>query len=181
MPPPAPPCIFDQETIAARVRDLGGEIRTRYPDGSLTLLCILKGSALFAADLARAVPGDVELSFVQARSYGDGTTSSGAVEVGVLEEEVVHDRRVIVVDTILDTGRTLTEVVNAVRGAGAAEIATCVLLDKKARRTVDIRPDFRGFESPDRFLVGYGLDYAGRYRTLAYIGALGEDGSTESA
>ena len=176
-----PPCIFDRETIATRVRELGGAIRERYPDGSLTLLCVLKGSALFAADLARAVPGDVELSFVQAWSYGDETTSSGKVEVGGLEKEVVRGRRVIVVDTILDTGRTLTEVVNAVRGAGAAEIATCVLLDKPARRAVDIRPDFRGFESPDRFLVGYGLDYAGRYRTLAYIGALGEDGSTGSA
>ena len=176
-----PPCIFDRETIAARVRDLGGEIRVRYPDDPLTLLCILKASALFAADLARAVPGDVELSFVEARSYGDGTTSSGAVEVGALEQEVLRDRRVVVVDTILDTGRTLAEVVSAVREAGAAEIATCVLLAKRSRRAVDIRPDFRGFESPDRFLVGYGLDYAGRYRTLAYIGALGEDGSTGSA
>ncbi|MEE8105223.1 MAG: hypoxanthine phosphoribosyltransferase [Planctomycetota bacterium] len=171
-PPHLPAPLFDAETIAIRVRELGTEIRSHYPEGSITLLSILKGSALFTADLARSVPGEVELSFVHARSYGDRTTSSGTVELFQLEHEVLAGRRVVVVDTILDTGRTLEEVVRSVKAAGAADVRTCVLLDKKARRQVDVVPDWIGFETPDLFLVGYGLDHAGRYRTLAYIGAL---------
>jgi len=170
-PPPQPAPLFDAETIAARVRELGMEIRAHYGDGSITLLSILKGSALFTADLARSVPGEVELSFVHARSYGDRTTSSGTVELFQLEHEVLAGRRVVVVDTILDTGRTLDEVIRGLKAARADDVRTCVLLDKKARRQVDVVPDWIGFEAPDRFLVGYGLDYAGRYRTLAYIGA----------
>ena len=167
--------MFDAETIAARVRELGMEIRAHYADGSITLLCILKGSALFTADLARSVPGEVELSFVHARSYGDRTTSSGKVELFQLEHEVLAGRRVVVIDTILDTGRTLEEVIRQVKTAGAADVRACVLLDKISRRQADIVPDWIGFESPDRFLVGYGLDHAGRYRTLAYIGVLDDD------
>jgi hypoxanthine phosphoribosyltransferase len=167
--------LYSADRIAERVRALAGEIRHRYPDEPLTLLGILTGSVIFTADLARAVGEPVELSFVHARSYGSGTTSSGKVTLGDLELDVLRDRTVIVTDTILDTGRTLQKVVEAVRAAGAAEVASCVLLDKPARRAVEIEAGWIGFEVPDRFLIGYGLDHGGRFRTLEYVGALEED------
>jgi len=167
--------LYSADRIAARVRALAEEIRDRYPDEPLTLLGILTGSVIFTADLARAVGEPVELSFVHARSYGQGTTSSGTVTLGGLEVEVLRDRTVVVTDTILDTGRTLSKVVDAVRAAGPREVATCVLLDKPARRAVEVDVGWVGFEVPDRFLIGYGLDHGGRFRTLKYVGALGED------
>jgi hypoxanthine phosphoribosyltransferase len=167
--------LYSADRIAARVRALAAEIRDRYPDEPLTLLGVLTGSVIFTADLARAVGEPVELSFVHARSYGQGTTSSGNVTLGSLEVDVLRGRTVVVTDTILDTGRTLHRVVEAVRAAGAREVATCVLLDKRARREVEVDTGWVGFEVPDRFLVGYGLDHAGRFRTLKYVGALGEE------
>lgn len=167
--------LYSADRIAARVRALAGEIRERYPDEPLTLLGILNGSVMFTADLARALGEPVELSFVHARSYGQATTSSGKVTLGDLEVAVLRDRTVVVADTILDTGRTLHRVVEAVRAAGPRELAACVLLDKRARRVVEVDVDWVGFEVPDRFLIGYGLDHAGRYRTLTYVGALEED------
>ncbi|MHC4974440.1 MAG: hypoxanthine phosphoribosyltransferase [Planctomycetota bacterium] len=167
--------LYSADRIAARVRELAGEIRDRYPDDPLTLLGILTGSVIFTADLARVVGEPVELSFVHARSYGSGTTSSGEVTLGDLELEVLRDHTVIVTDTILDTGRTLHKVVEAVQAAGPREVATCVLLDKPARRVIEVEAGWVGFEVPDRFLVGYGLDHAGRYRTLEYVGVLEED------
>ncbi|MHC4579726.1 MAG: hypoxanthine phosphoribosyltransferase [Planctomycetota bacterium] len=170
----APACLYSADAIAVRVRELAIRIRARYPEESLTLLGILTGSVIFTADLARAVGEPVELSFVHARSYGKGTVSSGTVKLGRLEDEVVRGRTVVVADTILDTGRTLSTVVEKVRSHGAAEVATCVLLDKPARREVKIDVDWVGFEVPNRFLVGYGLDHAGLFRALDYVGALEE-------
>jgi hypoxanthine phosphoribosyltransferase len=169
----APPaCIFSAARIAERVRALGDEVRGRFRSDPLTLLGVLKGSALFLADLARAVGEPLDLSFVHARSYGRAMVSGGRLALGAVDEEDVRDRVVVVADAILDTGRTLAGVVEAVRAAGAREIATCVLLDKPARRSVPIRADWVGFEVPDRFLVGYGLDHAGRFRALDYVGAI---------
>ncbi|MHC4670701.1 MAG: hypoxanthine phosphoribosyltransferase [Planctomycetota bacterium] len=172
----APACLYSADAIAVRVRELATQIRARYPDDSLTLLGILTGSVIFTADLARAVGEPVELSFVHARSYGKGTVSAGKVTLGGLEDEVVRGRTVVVADTILDTGHTLSTVVAKVRSHGAAEVATCVLLDKPARREVRIDVDWVGFEVPNRFLVGYGLDHGGLFRALDYVGAL-EDGT----
>jgi len=167
-------CLFGAPEIAARVGRLGGEIRERLGSGPLTLVAILKGAALFAADLARALGGETDLAFVRARSYGAGVTSSGNIVLGEIEREEFAGRRLLVVDTILDTGRTLRTVVDHLGGAGAEAIFTCVLLDKPARRSVGIRADWVGFTAPDRFLVGYGLDLGGRYRTLPYVGTADE-------
>ena len=171
----APACLYPAEEIAARVRELGRAIRDRFPGEALTLLGILKGSAIFTADLVRAVGEPVELSFVQARSYGESTASSGHVALGDLEADVLKDRTVVVADTILDTGLTLTVILAQVRALGAREVRTCVLLDKKERRTVEVQLDWVGFTVPDRFLVGYGLDHAGRYRALEYVGTLEDE------
>ncbi|MDH3592789.1 MAG: phosphoribosyltransferase family protein, partial [Planctomycetota bacterium] len=140
----------------------------------VTLLGILKGSAIFAADLARAVGEPAELSFCQARSYGAGTESSGTVYLSELETEVIQGRPVVVCDAVLDTGRTLRTVLAAVRAAGATEVASCVLVDKEPCRVVDVSADWVGFPMDGRFFVGYGLDHAGAYRTLPYVGVVEE-------
>lgn len=174
----APQCLYSARRIAARVRELGEAVRARFPDETLTVLGILKGSVVFTSDLVRVIGEPAELSFVHARSYGKGTRSTGEVRLSAFEEDVLRDRVVIVTDTILDTGLTLRTVTDAVRAVGARDVVTCVLLDKPARRRVDIQPDLIGFEVPDDFLVGYGLDHAGRYRALPYVGVLhaGTDG-----
>lgn len=164
-------CLFPAEAIAERVRGLAREIRDRLP-GPVTVLGILRGAALFSVDLSRALGGPVELTFVQARSYGRGKVSSGTVEIGEWEEGVLRGRRVLVVDTILDTGRTLAEISRRLLDLPVASAHTCVLLAKEVRRATEVTPDFTGFPAPDRFLVGYGLDHDGRYRALPYIGAI---------
>lgn len=169
-----PECVFDAAQIREGVRDLARRIRERWPEGGLTLLCVLKGAALFAADLARELGDGLELTFVQARSYGKSTVSSGEVTLGEFEDEALRGRRVVVADTIVDTGLTLSRVVAEVRERGADAILTCVLVDKPVRRTVDVTPDLVGFTVPDRFLVGYGLDHDGHHRGLPYLGVLGE-------
>lgn len=163
-------CVFDAESIAARVRALAADVRAAAGDRTVVVLGILYGAAVFATDLVRALEGPKELAFVRASSYGRGTESTGRVELGALDENLLAGRYVLVADTILDTGLTLRTVLEAVRAAGAGEVAGCVLLDKPARRTESVEPEFVGFVVEDRFLVGYGLDHAGRHRALPYVG-----------
>jgi len=160
------------EAIAARVAELGREVRGRGGEGTLVLTGVLKGAAVFFADLARALPGPSEFAFVRARSYGDRTQSSGSVHIDVAGPENFADRDLVVVDTILDTGHTLAAVCDFVRAAGARSVTTCVLLDKPSRREVPIGADLVGFTVPDLFLVGYGLDHAGRLRGLRDLAVL---------
>ncbi len=171
----APECIFEAEAIAARVRQLGREIRGRARERSLVLLGVLQGACVFATDLARALGPPLELALVQARSYGTGTVSSGRIEVGEMETGLLRGATVLVADTVLDSGRTLAELCTRLQTLGAAEVWTCVLLEKEEPRAAAVHPDFVGFRAPGRFLVGYGLDRAGRYRALPYIGAVDEN------
>jgi hypoxanthine phosphoribosyltransferase len=159
-------CVYAAEAIAARVGALARRIRERVPE-ALVLLGVLKAACPFAVDLARALGAPIELGFVEARSYGRETTSRGNVAVGEVETDLVRGATVVLADTVLDTGRTLAEVAERLRGAGAARVLTCVLFDKAAPRA-----DFVGFSAPRAFLVGYGLDHAGRYRALPYVGVL---------
>lgn len=163
---------LNAEAIAARVRELGAEVRRRGGEGTLVLTGILKGAALFFADLARALPGPSEFAFLRARSYGDGMESSGAVSIDLAGPESFAGRDLVIVDTILDTGHTLKAVREYVRRAGARSVTSCVLLDKPSRREVEIEADLVGFTVPDLFLVGYGLDHAGRYRGLRDLAVL---------
>ena len=136
------------------------------------MVSVLKGSCVFASDLIRRIPIPLELAFVSAASYGDGT-ESGALNLNFFPaESEIDGRDLLLVDDILDTGRTLSRLVQEMYARGAREVRTCVFLDKPARRAVAFRPDFRGFEVADLFVVGYGLDFAGHYRNLPYVGAL---------
>lgn len=159
-------CLYAADAIAERVGALARRVRVRVP-GALVLLGVMKAACPFAVDLARALGAPVELGFVEARSYGRGRLSSGSVTVGEIETDLVRGATVLLADAVLDTGRTLAQVAERLRGAGAARVLTCVLFDKAAPRA-----DFLGFSAPDAFLVGYGLDHAGRYRALPYVGVL---------
>jgi len=170
--------LYSAEDIAARVTDLAGEIAARTApsdDRSFVMMVLLKGAFMFAADLARALDRHgihPELAFLSASSYGAGTESSGIVETGPGDWADIERREVLLVDDILDTGRTLDHVRRLVYEHGAADVRTCVLLDKPARRVVDLHADFVGFEVPDRFVVGYGIDWAERFRHLPFLGVV---------
>jgi len=167
--------LFAEETISRRVLDLGGRISRDYAGRDLLLVGILKGAALFLADLARSVTVPAEVAFVRASSYGSGTASSGSVTVDLDAGLRVTGRDVLLVDGIIDSGRTLSAVMAKLRERQPASLKAAVLLDKRSRRTVDAPVDYIGFEVPDRFLVGYGLDRAGQYRNLPYIAVLKQE------
>lgn len=168
--------LFSEEAIRTRVRELGAHITEDLSGKDVVLLALLKGSVIFFADLMRSVSSQIRVDFAWVSSYGDRTESSGAVELKVFPDEDLSGKTVVVVDDILDTGRTLAAVVRKLRKEqGVAAVKTCVLLDKEARRVVDLKADYAGFEVEDVFVVGYGLDYADRYRNLPYIGVLKAD------
>jgi len=167
--------LFSKEAISARVTSLGVEISRDHQGEDLVLLALLKGSVVFLADLIRAISIPLHLEFAWVSSYGAGTTSAGQVDLKLLPEEDLKGRTVMLVDDILDTGRTLKTVSQCLKEEnGAGLVETCVLLDKKARRAVPQEADYVGFPVEDHFVVGYGLDHAGRYRNLPYIGVLKE-------
>ncbi|MFW6108769.1 MAG: hypoxanthine phosphoribosyltransferase [bacterium] len=166
--------LFTAEQIAQRVAALGRAVRRDYAGKPLTLIAILHGSMAFVADLCEHLHGNVTVELLQAASYGDGTESGGSVTISRYGQLAVAGRHVLVVDDIVDTGRTLAAVRAMAEGMGPLSVRSCVLLDKPARREVDVAIDYRGFEVPDVFVVGYGLDHAGRYRDLPYIARLAQ-------
>jgi hypoxanthine phosphoribosyltransferase len=165
--------LFDAEAIRARIAELGAEIGAKHRQDDLVVVALLKGGVVFLADLIRAVTIPMKLDFAWASSYGDGTESARDVRLKVFPNDDLAGKTVLLVDDILDTGRTLHAVVSRLkRDLGASRVLTCVLLDKTARREVALQPDYVGFKVGDHFVVGYGLDYADRYRNLPYIGVL---------
>ena len=160
--------------IAARIEELARDVHAAMPEDTL-MVPILTGSFVFAADLVRALAragADWPLDFMTLSSYGAGTESSGKVEIVRDLRESVAGRPVLVIDDILDTGNTLMFARDLLRSRGATDVKICALLDKPSRRKVELAADFVGFAVADEFLVGYGLDKAGRHRGLAYIGAI---------
>jgi hypoxanthine phosphoribosyltransferase len=160
--------VLSEEDIQRRVGELGAEITAAYPEGELLLIGLLKGSAFFLADLARAIRRPLKLDFLVASSYGEATTSSGEVRVRYRPALPVADRHILVVEDIIDTGRTLTVLLGELRRAGPRSLAVCALLDK---RLTPPPPELRfvGFAAPPAFLVGYGLDRGEEFRHLPYI------------
>lgn len=166
--------LFSAEAIAGRVEDLGREIAARISD-DLMVVAILKGSFMFTADLLRALHRSgvkPRIDFLTLSSYGSGTESSG--EVAILRDitDPVEGRHVLLVDDILESGRTLAFAKSLLYERGAADVKVCILLDKAGKRETELDAEFLGFDCPDRFVVGYGLDYAHRYRELPFIGYL---------
>jgi hypoxanthine phosphoribosyltransferase len=168
---------FLTETVLqARISELAAQIEQDYAhaDGPVLLVGVLKGACLFLADLARAIKRDVEIDFVAISSYGAATQTSGEVRILKDLDAAVHGKHVIIVEDILDTGLTLrfSYLIEGLKARHAASVKVCVLLDKPARRRVDLHADYVGFEIPDVFVIGYGMDYAERFRNLPYIGIL---------
>ncbi len=164
--------LISEAEIVRGLDRLAGEVHRAMGDGPFTVVGVLNGAAVFVSDLIRRLPSPIELSFVSASSYRDGTESGNLVLDFLPTEADLVGRRLLLVDDILDTGRTLAGLRAALLERGAASVQTCVFLDKPARRAVELEADFRCFEIDDLFVVGYGLDYAGLYRNLPFVGAL---------
>jgi len=164
--------LLEEAEIAARVAQLGHEISRHYGDTDVTVVCVLSGAMIFTADLLRHLRFPTRLDAVRAESYSGGSVSTGAPTMDRLLKTDIANRHVLVVDDILDTGHTLQTLMRELLKARPASLSTCVLLDKEARRQVPVEADFVGFRIPDAFVVGYGLDFAERYRSLRCIGAL---------
>lgn len=165
--------VFDAGTIARRVRELGEEVTAAYPGGELLVLGLLKGSFIFLADLARTIGRPVQVDFMVASSYGVGKESSGNVRLLYDPATDLAGKHVLVVEDIIDTGRTLQRLLTLLSARQPASLAVCALLDKKISPPIhEVR--FTGFECPKAFIVGYGLDYAEKYRHLPFIAELAE-------
>ncbi len=164
--------LFSEEKIVEGIDRVAKDVTAHYQDKPFTVISVLKGSCIFASDLIRRIPIPLELGFCAASSYGSGT-ESGKLKINFLpEENEVVGHNLLLVDDILDTGNTMFALKQEFLKRGAAEVRSCVFLDKPSRRTQDLEADFRVFEVEDLFVVGYGLDYAGRYRNLPYVGSL---------
>ncbi len=165
--------LISEEKLQARVAELGRAINEMYDDADRPLLiCVLKGAFLFLADLTRHLEMRHEVDFMEVSSYGAGTASSGVVRILLDLEQSIEGRHVLIVEDIIDSGRTLDYITRNLRTRRPVSLRVCSLLSKPSRREVEIQVDFVGFEVPDEFVVGYGLDYAEEYRNLPFIGVL---------
>lgn len=164
--------LIDAETIQAKVRELGERLSRDYAGLNPVLICILKGAVIFAADLARQLSIPAKLDFMAISSYGSGMRTSGVVRILKDLDRSIEGEHVIIVEDIVDSGLTLSYLLENLKSRQPASLKTCVLLDKPAQRQVPLEPDYVGFDIPDEFVVGYGLDYAENYRHLPYIGVL---------
>ncbi len=162
--------MLSTEQIAARVKELGAQIAAEYKDRNLVLVVVLKGSFIFAADLCRAIDGHVRIDFLGVRSYGEGTETSGVVQITQDLSRPIAGEDVLIVEDIVDTGLTIAHLMDLFRTRNPRSVKVCSLLHKPARARVAVNVDFLGFTIEDKFVVGYGLDFAERYRNLPYIG-----------
>ncbi len=164
--------MFDEKAIAAKVSELGQQITKDYAGKDVLVVGILKGAAVFFTDLIRQINLPINIDFIVASSYGDGTETSGKVDIKKDLEKDIAGRHVILVEDIIDSGITMNSLMAILRERKPASVKLCALLSKPSRRQIDVPIDYCGFEVPDEFLVGYGLDYAEKYRNLPVIGVL---------
>lgn len=165
--------LISADEIEKRLTEIAGEVAKDFKDEMITLVCILKGGVIFMVDLCRMLNQTVEFDFMDISSYGGGTDSSGVVKIDKDLENSITGKHVLLVEDIVDSGRTLSFLRKHLMAQNPASLRVCTLLDKPSRRVVDVQgPDYVGFVIPDEFVVGYGLDYDQRYRNLAYIGVL---------
>ena len=164
--------LITSEELGARVRELGQQITNDYAGRDILMIGVLRGAVIFMSDLARAIKRPIDIDFMATSSYGSSTSSSGVVRIIKDLDEVVEGRHLLIVEDIIDSGLTLNYLVENLRSRRPASIKICTLLSKPDRRKVDVQVDYNGFVIPDYFVVGYGLDYDGKYRNLPFIGIL---------
>lgn len=164
--------LLTEEQIAARVQEMGRQITEEYTGKDLVVIVLLKGAAWFATDLTRAIALPLRVDFMVASSYGNGTSTSGNVKVKLDISENIAGKDVLLIDDIIDSGVTFAAISDMLRQWKPATLKTVALCDKAERRVNGLEADYVGFKIPDEFVVGYGLDYAGDYRNLPYIGVL---------
>jgi len=164
--------LLTEEEVDHQIQKIGEQISADYVGKTVHLVCILKGGAFFMCELAKRISIPVTMDFMSVSSYGNATESSGIVKIAKDLDESLLDKHVIVVEDIVDSGRTLSYLLNILKERKPASMALCTLLDKPERRVVDVNVNYTGFQIPDEFVVGYGLDYEQKYRNLPYIGVV---------
>ena len=164
--------LIKEDEIVARVKELAEQINRDYEGKTLHLICILKGSVFFTCELAKRITSPVEIEFMSVSSYGSGTSSSGVVRIVNDLGTSIEGKNVLVIEDIIDSGRTLSYLLENLKTRNPKTLRLCTLLDKPDRRVVDVNVDYVGFVIPDEFVVGYGLDYDQKYRNLPYIGVV---------
>lgn len=164
--------LLSEEEVDRRIGEIGGQISRDYAGRSVHLVCVLKGGSFFMCELAKRITVPVSLDFMSVSSYGNDTKSSGVVKIVKDLDESLQGKDVLVVEDIVDSGRTLSYLLEMLQDRGPASLRLCTLLDKPDRRVVDVKVDYTGFQIPDEFVVGYGLDYNQKYRNLPYIGVV---------
>ena len=164
--------MIPEQDVDARIEELGKQISEEYAGKEVHLICILKGSVFFTCELAKRITVPVTLDFMSVSSYGDGTTSSGRVKIAKDLDESLEGKEVIIIEDIIDSGNTLYYLMDVLAKRNPSSLKLCTLLDKPDRRVKDVQVDYVGFVIPDEFVVGYGLDYAQKYRNLPYIGVV---------
>lgn len=164
--------LLPEEEVDARIQEIGERISRDYEGKQVHMICVLKGGSFFMCELAKRITVPVSLDFMAVSSYGSGTTSGGVVKIVKDLDEAIRGKDVLVVEDIVDSGRTLSYLLEMLQARGPRSLRLCTLLDKPDRRVVDVKVDYTGFHIPDEFVVGYGLDYDQRYRNLPYIGVV---------
>ena len=164
--------MISEEEVAARIRELGEQISGDYAGRTLHMICVLKGGSFYLCELAKRITVPVTLDFMSVTSYGASTKSSGVVRIVKDLDQAIEGRDVLVVEDIVDSGRTLSYLLPLLQDRGPASVKLTTLLDKPDRRETDVQVDYTGFVIPDKFVVGYGLDYDQKYRNLPYIGEM---------
>jgi hypoxanthine phosphoribosyltransferase len=167
--------LIDEERLQTRIHELGAEISSDYAGRELLLVGVLKGAVFFMADLMRSITVPCEIDFMAISSYGASTDSSGVVRILKDLDINIENRHVVVVEDIVDSGLTLSYLVRNLESRGPASLEVCALLTKPGRREIEVEVGYVGFEIPNKFVIGYGLDFAERYRNLPYVGVLHED------
>ena len=164
--------MLTEDAVNKRIRELGEKISEDYAGQEIRMICVLKGGSFFMCELAKRISVPVSIDFMSVSSYGGDTKSSGVVKIVKDLDESIAGKDVLVVEDIIDSGRTLSYLMAMLRDRGPKSLKLCTLLDKPDRRVIDVKVDYTGFEIPDEFVVGYGLDYDQLYRNLPYIGMI---------
>ena len=164
--------LISEEEVDRRIREIGEQISRDYDGKEIHMICVLKGGVFFMCELAKRIQVPVSMDFMSVSSYGDGTKSSGVVRIAKDLDEALEGKDVLIVEDIIDSGRTLSYLIEILRKRHPNSIRLCTLLDKPERRVVEVDVDYVGFNIPDEFVVGYGLDYAQKYRNLPFIGVV---------